>query len=119
MAKFTVKEQRFIDFYEGNATDAARQAGYKNPEISGKQNIRKHTIAEEIQKREEKMKRPKIATREQRQEFWSKVMDDPNEDMKNRLRAAELLGKSEADFLDRIRDESGPKKIILKRQDEE
>ena len=53
-----------------------------------------------------------------RQEFWTKVMNDPDEDMKNRLRAAELLGKSEADFLDRIKDESGPRKIILKRADE-
>ena len=100
--KLSIKEQRFIDFYDGNATDAARKAGYKNPEISGKKNIRKDTILKAIKKREEKKKRPKIATREQRQEFWTKVMNDPDEDMKNRLRAAELLGKSEADFLESV-----------------
>ena len=43
-----------------------------------------------------------IATRQRRQTFWTDVMDDTAEDMKNRLRAAELLGKSEADFTEKV-----------------
>ena len=117
MSEFTVKEQRFIDFYDGNATDAARKAGYKNPERSGKDNVRKRTIWDAIQKREQNRKQKHIATREERQRFWTDVMNDTNESMQNRLRAAELLGKSEADFLDRVKDETGTRKFVLTRTD--
>lgn len=46
MAKLTEKQQRFADEYIrlGNATEAARLAGYKNAEASAKDNLRKPTI---------------------------------------------------------------------------
>ncbi len=43
-----------------------------------------------------------IATRQDRQDFWTTVMHDEDQKMTDRLRAAELLGKSEADFTDKI-----------------
>lgn len=43
-----------------------------------------------------------VADRKSRQAFWSRVMADETEDMKNRLKASELLGKSEKDFVERI-----------------
>jgi hypothetical protein len=43
-----------------------------------------------------------IATREDRQSFWTEVMRDKLEKMVDRLRASELLGKSQADFVDRM-----------------
>ncbi len=118
---FTVKEQRFIDFYDGNATKAARKAGYKNPERSGKQNVRKRTVWDQIKKREDKRNGNHIATREERQKFWTNVLlgkiVDPvvtgyDEDgnavvidippkMTDKLKASELLGRSEADFTDK------------------
>lgn len=107
MKKFTVKEQRFIDFYNGNATEAARKAGYKNPERSGKQNVRKRTILEAIKNREKKRNKSKIASREERQEFWTDMMDDSEKDS-DKLKASELLGRSEADFTENIKhDASG------------
>lgn len=45
---------------------------------------------------------PKIANRQQRQEFWSSVMNDAEVDLSVRLRASELLGKSEADFTEKV-----------------
>lgn len=45
---------------------------------------------------------PTIATRLERQEFWTSVLRSEDESMKDRLKAAELLGKSEGDFLERI-----------------
>ncbi len=43
-----------------------------------------------------------IATREQRQEFWTAVMTDIEQDMRSRLRASELLAKSEGDFTEKV-----------------
>lgn len=121
MPKFTVKQQRFIDAYEGNATEAARKAGYskKTAEAIGHENLRKPYIAEAIAKREEKRGNKAIATREERQKFWTKVLngefaetvkiikdgeyttDEIPPKMSDRLKASELLGRSEADFVDR------------------
>ena len=43
-----------------------------------------------------------IATRTQRQEFWTRIMCDADADMKDRLRASELLGKSCCDFSEKL-----------------
>lgn len=49
MAKLTPKQKAFADNYianGGNATDAARKAGYKKPEVQGYENLRKpHILA--------------------------------------------------------------------------
>ena len=42
-----------------------------------------------------------IADRAERQQFWTAVMRDAGEDMRHRLKAAELLGKAGADFVER------------------
>lgn len=51
----TLKQELFVSAYlgaaNGNATEAARIAGYKNPEISAKNNVRNHTIAARISER--------------------------------------------------------------------
>ncbi|MBI9090727.1 MAG: terminase small subunit [Desulfobacterium sp.] len=119
LKKLTAKQQRFVDCYDGNATEAARQAGYKGNDatlaVVGAENLRKPNVIAEIRSREEKRQSNKIATREERQAFWTDVLrgdvkkkiylagevidTDPLEiSMKDRLKAAELLGKSEGDF---------------------
>lgn len=44
-----------------------------------------------------------IANRVTRQEFWTSVMEDETVNHKERLKASELLGRSEGDFLDRVK----------------
>lgn len=102
--KLTLKQQRFVNFYDGNATQAAIKAGYsaKTAFCIGVENLKKPYIADAISKRTIKQDEPMIATRKERQKFWTDVMKDETEMMNNRLRAAELLGKSEADFMDKI-----------------
>ena len=99
--EFTLKQQRLIDCYDGDIKKAARKA-----EISygyARQLLTKSNILEAIKNRQDTEVRPKdIANRQRRQEFWTKVMDDENEDMKDRLKASELLGKSEADFTENL-----------------
>lgn len=96
---FTVKQQKFIDAYAGDIKEAAKKAelsyGY------ARRLVTKSNIFEAIRHRQDTEIRPKtIANRQQRQEFWTKVMRDENEDTKDRLRVSELLGKSEADFVE-------------------
>lgn len=101
----TPKEQRFVDAYAGNGTEAARVAGYAGSDGVLSQTayrmLRKAHIAQAIKARQTKTSAKLIATREDRQTFWTEVMNDRTELMNNRLRAAELLGKSEADFVER------------------
>ena len=47
----------------------------------------------------------RIATRVQRQQFWTEVMKNPEASLADRLRASELLGKSEADFVAKVQHE--------------
>lgn len=44
---------------------------------------------------------PLVASGEQRQRFWSEVMWDAEAEMKDRLKASELLGRTQADFVER------------------
>ncbi|MCP4116475.1 MAG: terminase small subunit [Desulfobacteraceae bacterium] len=129
MKKLTTKQQRFVEVFDGNATEAAREAGYKGNDVTlaqvGAENLKKPHIVAAIKERETERQSSKIATREERQAFWTDVMrgnitQDSVEgkgedavvvkippDMKDRLRAAELLGKSEGDFIER-KEVSGP-----------
>lgn len=108
-SKLTTKQQRFVDAYDGNATQAALAAGYskKTAAFIGAQNLKKIQIIEAIKKRTKKSDTKRIATREDRQKFWTDTMQDSELDMSTRLRASELLGKSEADFTDKHQ-HSGP-----------
>ena len=103
--KLTIKQQRFVDFYDGNATDAARKAGYKGNANTlgqvGDENLKKPKLAQIIQKREQERAKGPIATREERQEFWTNTMRNTDIDIRDRSKASELMGRSEADFTDK------------------
>ena len=107
--KLTAKQRRFVDAYDGNATAAALAAGYsaRTAAFIGAENLRKPQILAEIRAREAKRRAPMIATREERQSFWTATMRDEAVEMRDRLKASELLGKSEADFIDKLQ-ASGP-----------
>jgi phage terminase small subunit len=109
--RLTPKQRKFIEAYTGNATEAARIAGYQGDDnvlgVTGYDLLRNPKIAQAIAEREERAITGLIASREDRQAFWTHVMNDPAVDMKERLKAAELLGKSQADFIDR-HEHSGP-----------
>jgi phage terminase small subunit len=109
MVGLTSKQAKFVEAYCGNATDAARQAGYAGNDNTlcsvGKENLRKPHIAAAIKAREDLRSAKLIATREERQQFWTSIMRGESSeevDIKDRIRASEILGKSEGDFLDRV-----------------
>ena len=102
--KLTARQRRFVEVYTGNATEAALAAGYspKTAHSIGAENLKKPEIMKAIRAREGKRMSKAIATREQRQQFWTDTMNDDGQGMRDRLKASELLGKSEGDFLERL-----------------
>ena len=103
----TLKQRRFVEAYMGEACGngvlAARLAGYKGDNNTlhniASENVRKPTVASAIERLAEND--PLIASRKQRQTFWSEVMWDAGAEMKDRLKASELLGRTQADFIER------------------
>ena len=99
----TARQKRFIGAFEGNATEAARLAGYspKTADKIASQLMDKPEIITAIRERENARSSAEIMTREQRQIFWTAIARDPEQPTKDRLRASELLAKSEGDFIER------------------
>jgi len=100
VAELTDKQQKLVDCYDGDIKKAAKKAkisyGY------ARQLLTKSNILAAIRNRIDTEIRPAIiASRQQRQKFWSDIMDDSRQLMRDRLRASELLGKSEMDFPNR------------------
>jgi len=103
--KFTFKQQRFIDSYNGNATEAAINANYspKSADVQGVRLLRNARIVEAIQSRVKKEYSSKIAEREELQEFWSEIMRGIKAHMEHRLKASEYLARSQAVFVENIK----------------
>lgn len=112
----TSKQQAFVDAYVGNGTSAARAAGYAGDDATlattASRLLKNAEVAAAIQRRNAVVTQTKaevaaaagrIATRVERQAFWTEVMCDTKADIRDRLKASELLGKSEADFTENVR----------------
>ena len=108
--QLTEKQTHFVKVYDGDLKKTAKKIGisyaYARNLYSRKE------IKQSIQKRTEK-KSGKIGRliydREQRQRFWTSIMtgeienaeDGTKVTIADRLKASELLGKSEADFTEK------------------
>ena len=109
MAKLTIKQKKFKEVYSGNATKAAIKAGYskKTARSQGQRLLTNVDILKAIQTRETKEINTLIADRQERQQFWTEVirktMKRAGIKMDHRLKASELLGKSEADFTENVK----------------
>lgn len=104
--KLTPKQQKFLQIYTGNGVDAARKAGYTGSDATLSQTayelLRKPEIAEAIAKRQNKEINKIVTHREKLQKFWSDIVENEDKELNARLKASELLGKSEAVFLHKV-----------------
>lgn len=124
--KLTEKQRRFADEYiiSGNATQAAISAGYskRTAKSVGSENLTKPDIRQYIDERLEQLQSEKIASQEEVLEYLSKVMRGKETDQtvvfqgseygstiedvqvanKDRIRAAELLGKRYSLWTDKV-----------------
>lgn len=103
--KGSAKQEKFFSIYDGtNIREAAKIAelsyGYARLLVT------KPSSQERLQERSKQECAPLIATRQERQEFWTETMRDKREEMKSRQKASELLGKSEADFTEKVQAET-------------
>ena len=108
MAKaLTEKQRRFVEAYmgaaAGNGTEACRLAGYSGsvPTLANmaKENLRKPYIAHEIDRLAQED--PLTASRVERQRFYTSLVRDDKEETRDRLKACELLGRTQGDFIER------------------
>lgn len=113
----TPKQQAFVEAYDGNGTAAARAAGYKGSEQTlasvAYENLRKPDVVAAIQARRVPVSESRIASREERQAFWTATMRDTEAELNGRLKASELLGKSEADFVERHQHSGGVSVTVI------
>lgn len=124
MGKLTVKQQRFADEYiiSGNATDAAKKAGYskKTANRIATENLSKPVIKKYITDRLEQLKKESIAEQDEVLQYLTAVMRGDHKEKalvglgmgeqairdidvgaKDRIKAAELLGKRYALFTEK------------------
>lgn len=132
MAKLTAKQQRFCDEYliDLNATQAAIRAGYsvKTARVIGQENLTKPAIKEYIEKRMAEKEAALVADQAEVLKYLTSVLRGQSQsevvivegtgegcsearkmqkapDEKERLKAAELLGKAHMMFTDKVQQE--------------
>lgn len=126
--KLTTKQKNFCEYYlqTGNATEAARLAGYsdKTARVIGAENLSKPAISEYIASRRAEMDKALIADSDEVLRFYSAVMRGEVKDqfgldpaLSDRIRAAELLGKRYRLFADKVSVE-GVVPVVISGDDE-
>lgn len=127
----TPRRKRFVEVFAGNGTEAARLAGFTGDDATLAQTahrlLRNGEVRAALKEREKEEVRPLVATRQERQAFWTAAMGGVLEqtlpdgsrmklpvEMKDRLKASELLGRSEADFTDKVAGaDGGPVQVVF------
>lgn len=99
--KLTARQKRFVDAYEGNATAAARAAGFKNPNVYADDLMKNPRVIAAIQEREKERRSKIIATRDERLKHLTEIMRDLTQKTTDRLRAIEIMCRAEGDFIER------------------
>ena len=107
MKELTPKQKAFADYYieTGNATESAKRAGYKHPNVQGAQNLEKLSISAYIAERTKPTEEKRIATGDEVMEFFTAVMRGEVKDafgldssLQERLNAAKELAKRTVDI---------------------
>lgn len=124
MAKLTEKQKRFCDYYieTGNATEAAIRAGYseKTAKVIGAENLTKPYLKSYIDEKLKEFESNRIADAKEVMEYLTKIVRNEAKEevvvvsengvervkkdvsIKDRNKAAELLGKRYRLFTDKI-----------------
>jgi len=97
--RLTERQKRFVDLWNGKGKETAKLAGYKQPQYAAVRCLKIVNICQLINFKKDKELKPGILNREQRQKFWSDMMLNSEATRIEQLKASDLLGKSEGDFL--------------------
>ena len=104
MAKLNRREQTIMNYMQngGNIKKAMIDAGYSETYADRNSRYLLGIIGDEIKKTQENIRNDNIKSIEEVQQWWSEVMDDNEENTKNRLKASELLVKSKGGFIEKM-----------------
>ena len=104
--KLTPKQQAFADYYiqTGNATEAARMAGYKGKNLNkvASENLTKLDIKQYIAEKQKVLEGYRMANMEEVREFWTETMRNSENHMRDRLKASEMIARTSGAFLDKV-----------------
>ncbi len=105
--RLTPQTQKFVDVYDGNVQDAAEIAGLSYAycrqlmmDLTSPNSEPMAVIVQQAIKKRGSLAKKAIASRERRQKLWTEFLENVDLSPTERMRASELLGKSEGDFLD-------------------
>lgn len=103
----TPKQKAFAEFYaqSGNGTDAARKAGYAQPQVECSRLLEIDSVVEYLATLTQDATDNRIATAVERQIFLTEVIRGTIQDeakLSERLKACELLGRMQGDFIERV-----------------
>lgn len=99
-----LKQQLFCEYYlgecQGNAEQSAIKAGYSQncARQTGYKLLQNPKIKQYIEQKRAEISSNNIANIQEIQEFWTDIIRDIDEPMKNRIRASELLAKAKGMF---------------------
>jgi phage terminase small subunit len=122
--KLTERQQAFADYYitSGNATESYMKAyeveKIKIAEASSSRLLRNVKVKEYIDERNNAIKNDRIADMKEVKEFWSNTMRNKENDLKDRIKASELIGKTNAAFIDKVESENVTKIVLEGEVDE-
>ena len=102
--KLTERQKKFIDYYiqTSNATESCRLAGYKGNNLDrlGYENLRKLEVY--IKPRIDELDLKRTADLEDIFKFWTNTMNSNDVKTNDRLKASELLAKSQGAFTEKV-----------------
>lgn len=105
----TEKQHKFVEAYvgqaKGNATQAARLAGYSIPERSGHENIKKRKILEAIEAYRQQMQQDgeyPMVTPDRIHREWLTLLDDQSTSKTEKITLLRDAARSNAMFTDKL-----------------
>lgn len=107
--KLNRREQTILNYKAngGNMKRAMIDAGYSETYADRNSQYLLGIIGEQIKEEQKNIKNKNIKSVEDIQEWWSTQMDDPMNEMKDRIRCSENLAKSQGGFIDKLQVETG------------
>ena len=106
MSEINARQKKFADEYiiSGIAEKAALNAGYsKNYARSQAHNLLANVgIQKYIEEQNKKIESSKIASMQEIKEFWTATLYEVEYEIRDRMRASELLAKSHGGFIEKV-----------------
>jgi len=131
LSKLSQKRRQFVLAYvgeaEGNATKAAKLAGYANPRQMGSRLTKVDQVNRAIEEVRVADESPKIMDRARRKALLSRIASGEEADiyiidkefqegapqLKSRLKAIETLGRMEGDYLERLELSGSTQAVVM------